>query len=566
MLREKKGITLIALVITIIILLILAGVTIATLFGENGILTKAQEAKEETRGASVQEARNLWKMTQETDEQTGTSTAQTLEELIDDLVEQELLTSEEKDKILGNEEKGIEATGEITIGSHRIIFLELEATLVSCSNETSSSSGFLGNTSLKREEIESISIETSYSGHSLSDENCWDVSSKKDASILAWYLDEDGDGYYEIKIAGNGGVKANKDSSYLFANIGYGIDDTTNIYGLSNLDVKNVTNMSSMFESCGYDSMVNLDLGDNFNTSNVTNMFQMFKYCGNKSITSLNLGNNFDTKNVENMGYMFYMVGYESNLKNLNLGDKFDTRNVTNMESMFNRCGAQAMTNLDLGDNFDTSKVTNMSHMFSECGYTAMTNLNLGDKFNTSNVTNMTYMFWKCGYRALTNLDLGDKFNTGNVTNMSDMFAQCGFLKMTKLDLGENFDTSQVTDMSSMFYNCGAHEMTSLDLGDKFDTSHVTNMNSMFFVCGYTKMTSLNLGGKFNTSSVTNISTLFTRCGYTSMVNLIYEGTVSSFSTNCEKMITNSSESDFTDENFPNCSAVTCTDGNYTLP
>ena len=40
-LKESKGITLIALVITIIVLLILAGVTIATLTGDNGILTKA---------------------------------------------------------------------------------------------------------------------------------------------------------------------------------------------------------------------------------------------------------------------------------------------------------------------------------------------------------------------------------------------------------------------------------------------------------------------------------------------------------------------------------------------
>ena len=39
--QTNNGITLIALVITIIVLLILAGVTIATLTGENGILTKA---------------------------------------------------------------------------------------------------------------------------------------------------------------------------------------------------------------------------------------------------------------------------------------------------------------------------------------------------------------------------------------------------------------------------------------------------------------------------------------------------------------------------------------------
>ena len=39
-LKNKKGITLIALVITIVVLLILAGVSIATLTGPNGLLTK----------------------------------------------------------------------------------------------------------------------------------------------------------------------------------------------------------------------------------------------------------------------------------------------------------------------------------------------------------------------------------------------------------------------------------------------------------------------------------------------------------------------------------------------
>lgn len=49
---NKRGITLIALVITIIVLLILAGVTIATLTGDNGILTQATKAKEKTEQAS----------------------------------------------------------------------------------------------------------------------------------------------------------------------------------------------------------------------------------------------------------------------------------------------------------------------------------------------------------------------------------------------------------------------------------------------------------------------------------------------------------------------------------
>lgn len=57
--NNQKGITLIALVITIIILLILAGVTIATLTGDSGILTQANNAKDKTEESKENELRKL---------------------------------------------------------------------------------------------------------------------------------------------------------------------------------------------------------------------------------------------------------------------------------------------------------------------------------------------------------------------------------------------------------------------------------------------------------------------------------------------------------------------------
>lgn len=57
--RNQRGITLIALVITIIVLLILAGVSIAMLTGDNGILTKADDAKEKTAKGEVADKINL---------------------------------------------------------------------------------------------------------------------------------------------------------------------------------------------------------------------------------------------------------------------------------------------------------------------------------------------------------------------------------------------------------------------------------------------------------------------------------------------------------------------------
>ncbi len=53
--KNSKGITLIALVVTIIVLLILAGVSVTTLIGNNGILTQAQNAKKETEKSGTKE-------------------------------------------------------------------------------------------------------------------------------------------------------------------------------------------------------------------------------------------------------------------------------------------------------------------------------------------------------------------------------------------------------------------------------------------------------------------------------------------------------------------------------
>ena len=58
-LKPNNGITLIALVITIIVLLILAGVTIAALSGPSGILSNANKAKEQTVEAGAREKINI---------------------------------------------------------------------------------------------------------------------------------------------------------------------------------------------------------------------------------------------------------------------------------------------------------------------------------------------------------------------------------------------------------------------------------------------------------------------------------------------------------------------------
>ena len=65
MLKNKKGITLVALVVTIVVLLILAGVSINLVLGNNGIIAKAKEAETKSAEASQNDLKGMNALTEE---------------------------------------------------------------------------------------------------------------------------------------------------------------------------------------------------------------------------------------------------------------------------------------------------------------------------------------------------------------------------------------------------------------------------------------------------------------------------------------------------------------------
>ena len=70
---KEKGVTLIALVITIIVLIILAGVAINALVGENGIITQAQRAKNDTEEGKKEEESGLLSLEEQINQALGES-------------------------------------------------------------------------------------------------------------------------------------------------------------------------------------------------------------------------------------------------------------------------------------------------------------------------------------------------------------------------------------------------------------------------------------------------------------------------------------------------------------
>ena len=237
-------------------------------------------------------------------------------------------------------------------------------------------------------------------------------------------------------------------------------------------------------------------------------MSSMFNSCG--SLTSLNIST-WNTSTVSNMNAMFRNC---AKLTTLDLSH-FKVDGVTNMGDMFSGCSA--LTALDLS-HFKVDGVTSMSGMFYNC--TKLTTLDLSS-WKVDSVTNMNAMFQNCS--SLTTLNVSN-WNVGKLTNISTMFRGCS--NLNNLDLSQWKTTDALTNMSSMFYGCKA--LTSVDLSN-FNTSNVTSMSELFFDCGNLTMVDIS---NFDTSKVTT-------WGYFSANKLTNIGLVYASSSTINSIVTN---------------------------
>ena len=97
MLKNKKGITLIALVVTIVVLLILAGVTISLLLDENGIIAKSKDARTETRVSQIEDEVGMWKQHNFINKESNQA-QESADTMLENLISRKLLTEEEIDR------------------------------------------------------------------------------------------------------------------------------------------------------------------------------------------------------------------------------------------------------------------------------------------------------------------------------------------------------------------------------------------------------------------------------------------------------------------------------------
>ena len=387
--KRNKGITLIALVVTIIVLLILAGVTIALLTGDNGIITQANKAKENTEIGEEKEKIQLaltdYEMKKNEENKYN---------LIEKETGQKILNREEENALNG-EIIELENGRKYLITKDKVEYINNIENAILMQGRTFSQgedwSKLVGQTIYSREQVESVYI---LNNKNIPDNEIysWDISQNQDKSVMSWVMDDDKNGLYEWYIGANYRIKANENMSYYFSDL----TNCIKIEGLEYLDLLNTKNIDNLFLLSS--KITQLDLSS-WNTTNITRMTSVFSHCTN--LEKVNVSS-WDTSKVTIMSEMFYWC---KNLKELDLTN-FNTEQVTSMQSMFGYCNKLEKIELD---SFDTSNVINMMGMFRDV--LNLTELKLSN-FNTEKVENFNSMFF--GSYKLQKLDISNfKINDG---------------------------------------------------------------------------------------------------------------------------------------------------------
>lgn len=343
----NQGITLIALVITIIVLLILAGISIASLTGDNGLLSKSNTAKQESKKANYQESLKLIGLGLTIDKTSENWDSQKYMKVYEEEIKKNDVFKDAKEiKLISNDkelkiqvvtqeewvyfvkENYIEYAGlqsqvlpsiYVALVGNSLCFFDNEEDAKNSTDNPEYFYGYIGESNYFRDS-NSNNISTPWFQH-------------RDLITQIDFIDE---------------IAPNNTMCY-FA----GLSSLTLINHIENFKTYQTTNMEDLFYDCS--SLSQLDLS-HFDTANVTNMRCMFYNC--KNISSLDLSS-FNTSNVVDMSYMFYHCNKLSDIHLQN----WNTSNVKNMSEMFDACGFET---LDLS-HFDTKNVQEMAGMFAWC-------------------------------------------------------------------------------------------------------------------------------------------------------------------------------------------------------
>ena len=348
--KQEKGITLIALVITIVVLLILAGVSINAIFSENGIINKAKDAQNKMNQATQNDLIGL----NELDKLISSLTDKTTEEAVPKIAMFDT-GKKVRDKMYNLMPEGTIGKDSNYSCNVSIDAIEKYNGVPDLTKMAESNIVSLGESSFPiymwAEKSGKTEIRNPVGMKGLTAEGDNDSSKKVETGKIYWWSESDS-------------VYLNSDSAQMFAGIPY----LTNIDGLKDMKTDYVVDMSKIFSSIGT-QLSNIDALSGWNTSKVENMSDMFyrwSFTNTNSLSNVNALLNWDTSKVKNMSGMFAGNFGLTDIEGLK---KWNTSNVTDMHNMFGDGDGEgcAFINLSAISNWNVKNVTNMTGIFFNC-------------------------------------------------------------------------------------------------------------------------------------------------------------------------------------------------------
>ena len=253
-------------------------------------------------------------------------------------------------------------------------------------------------------------------------DECWDASISGANRVVVYRVGN------ELFIVGDkNGVVANSNSADMFL----GFTNLTEIQGMRNLKVDNITNMSAMFKNCN--KLQSIDLSG-FENVKPADMMNVFSGCNNLASIDLSM---LDLVDVNKYTNLFYNC---KSLRNI-IWPEDVSKNQSNIYCLNMYYNCSLLERIDM--TALSGKNINLGSTFSGC--TSLKDI----KFGTNKMLSFNSTFCNCS--SLVSIDISG-FDVSNIDNMSKLFEGC--VSLEELKLPDNFNTAKVKSMRAMFKNC----------------------------------------------------------------------------------------------------------------
>ena len=384
MLKNKNGITLIALVVTIVVLLILAGVTLNLVLDNNGIIQKSKEARSETIFADEKEKVEMAYVSAALKKLGDTVTAEELQEELD------LSVGTGKTVVTTNGDGTLNVLFNATENNYNVD----EGTVEKVEIDNTKMAMFDTGENVAKKMyalapdgymkyafwVNNLSIDgiKKYKGTP-------DLTKMTEANIVSWT-----EGYNAYEQNPSAYKSMIPEGTKLcpiymwFEESGEEIRGMDGPVGLTEITNSNTQKKVKTGTIYWWSESQNVYL----NPDN-SSMFRGLSYLADISGLS-----NLKTNYTNNMSYMFCVTTQNQKLKNFDAISNWNTENVTNLECAF--AGYKNLESIEGLTNWNTSKVTNMHGMLG--GDLDMFGSKIKDisplkNWNVSNVVDMSYIF-----------------------------------------------------------------------------------------------------------------------------------------------------------------------------